>query len=168
MSKRLPVLAALGCFAGIACAAPASGAALLRDRVTAAHPVNARCSDTLRSGPGVVRRRLTAPATGELTARLDGRGGDWDVAVFGHSRREPVAASGSRGSREVAGGFVSAGDALTIQACRRSGSGSEVPLAVDLDPIVPGEPGTESLVDVATPTQASKQALVGLGLDVTE
>jgi hypothetical protein len=160
--------ATLACVAAIAWAAPASATELLRDGVTAQHAVNSSCSANLRAGPGVVRRHLIAPATGELTARLHGGAGDWDLAVFGRSRREPVAASAYRGSREVAGGFVSIGDVLTVQACRRSGRGSAVRLAVDLDPIVPGEPETESLVDVTTPTQASKQALTGLGLDVTE
>ncbi|MEA2450075.1 MAG: hypothetical protein QOG63_2007, partial [Thermoleophilaceae bacterium] len=143
---------------------PASAARLLDTHVRAKHAVRANCIAQRRSGPGVTTRRLIAARTGYLTARLRGGAkGDWDLAVFARGQREPVAASAYRGSVEVASGFVTRGDRLVVQACRRSGRGRSVSMSVGVRR-VPGARARASLVRV----HAGPAALRGLHLDAAE
>ncbi|HEV7845434.1 MAG TPA: M14 family zinc carboxypeptidase [Thermoleophilaceae bacterium] len=154
--------------AALAAAAPASAARpLLRTNVRAAESAPASCIDHRHSGPSIARRRLTAPRTGYLTARLKAGRGDWDLAVFARGRRAPVAESAYRGSVEVAAGFVKRGQRLTVQACRRSGGAATARLSVVLERASPSR-GHLSMVRVFTPTASRARALSRLGLDVTD
>ena len=67
----------------------------------------------------------------------------------------------------MAEGFLGGGRAFTVQACRRSGSASSATLNVFAQ-AVPGSSQKASLVEVSTPTEASKDLLQTLGLDQTE
>jgi hypothetical protein len=162
-------VALLALIAALVFTAPAGAQrVLLRTHAQAPTSVVANCIDHRRSGSSVATRRLTAPRTGYLTARLDGgRRGDWDLAVFARGQREPAAASAYRGSVEVASGFVTKGQRLTIQACRRRGSAGAADLSVDFERVNPKR-GRIQLVRVSTPTTAHAFALSRLGLDVIE
>ena len=149
-------------------AAPASASEVLSQRVTAAQAVDSTCIDGLRSGAGVVRRDFSAPDTGTLTARLNAASGDWDLAVYRRSGGLLVAGAAGSAASEVAGGYAFKGEALTLQACRRSGAGA-ADVTVDLDAIdTSAKPVTSSMVNVSTPTRAHKRKLQRLGLDMTE
>jgi hypothetical protein len=166
LTSRVVLLALI---AALVLTAPAGAQrVLLRTDAQAGTAAAASCIDHRRSGSSVALRRLTAPRTGYLTARLDGgRRGDWDLAVFARGKREPVAASAYRGSVEVASGFVTKGQRLTVQACRRRGSAGAADLSVDFERVNPKR-GRLSLVRVSTPTTAHAYALSRLGLDVVD
>jgi carboxypeptidase T len=154
--------------AALAAAAPATAARpLLRTNAQAADSAAASCIDHRRSGPSIATRRLTAPRTGYLTARLNGGRGDWDLAVFARGQSAPVAESAYRGSVEVAAGFVKRGQRLTVQACRRSGGAASARLRVVLERAKLSRAHL-SAVRVFTPTPAHARALSRLDLDVTD
>ena len=165
MTGRVVPIALL---AALAAAAPATAARpLLRTTAQATGSAKAGCIDHRRTGPSIATRRLTAPRSGYLTARLDGGRGDWDLAVFARGQGAPVAESAYRGSVEVAAGFVKRGQRLTVQACRRSGGAATARLRVVLERANPAR-GHLSMVRVTTPITAHAYALARLGLDVTE
>ena len=150
--------------------ASASGATLLRaplkgvqdsvDRTCAAKP--------LGDVAGVVTRKLTAPSLGMVNARLSGGKGDWDLAVFDATTGDVVAGSAHAGSREVATGFVTAGQTLLVQVCAREGAGGVPRLAVGLEAIDAADTATPSLARVIVPDDARMGQLQELGLDLTE
>jgi zinc carboxypeptidase len=166
LSLTLTVLAAFGISAPVA-----SARALLEDTLAAKRSVDRSCGARLVTGSKArVHRRLTAPATGWIEARLSPvgrRGGDWDVAVFNRSNRRLVAASAGFESTEVASGPVIRGEPLVVQACRRKGRG-RVALDVAFTPTRGGTAEIPSIVRVSAPSRARRQELVGLGLDLTE
>ena len=153
----------------LSAAAPAAASSELLDApVTVPRAAPASCTDALRpAGSGVAHRRLTAPAAGYLTARLDGASGEWDLAVFKKTGGSPVAGSTYRGAHEVAAGYVAGDDDLVVQACRRSGPGGAARLSVDLDE-VDERPVKLSLARVSTPTAERKADLDRLGIELTE
>jgi Zinc carboxypeptidase/RTX calcium-binding nonapeptide repeat (4 copies) len=150
--------------------APAARAdSLLAATVSAGDAVDRDCTTReLAGAPGVDSRSITAPSLAMIEARLDGTGGDWDVAVIDAESGATVAGSAYRGSNEVAQGFVTEGQELVVQACRRSGGSESAELTVDATEVEPGPTEPSSLVNVATPTGAAKSELQTLGLDVTE
>ena len=168
-SLRLRLAVAAGALAAGLAAAPSAGASALDTRVSAASAADRSCIAGPASGASVVRRTVTAPATGQLSARLAGSGtGDWDLAVFGAAKRL-VAGGASFGLSEVAGGIVAKGEELTVQACRRSGNTRSVRLIVDVLPVdVPTNPEPIQLVRVSLPTPAARDALDATGVDQTE
>ena len=101
-----------------------------------------------------------------MAARLKSRG-DWDVAIFGAKGRL-VAGSASYGGNELAEGFVRRGERLTIQACRFRGSAASARVSINFTRLAKRQQGKVQVVDVATPTRASKERLQTLGLDLTE
>ena len=168
--KRSLVLAAVA--AALVAAAPAQGASLLSGELGARHALDRSCDARLGPARGAhVERRLSSPGSGWINARLTpaaGRRSDWDVAVFDRASRRLVAASADFGSNDVASGIVTRGEALIVQACRRSGAG-RVQLDVDFTAVdTRGEVPKTSLVRVSTPTRARRQELAGLGLDLSE
>ena len=148
--------------------APAAPARLLDATLSAPAAVDRACQTGLRSGRGVASRTVAAPGVGELTARLDGAGGDWDLALFDATGRQ-VGAGASPGADELASGFTLAPGPVTVQACRRTGTGSAAKLTVGFSALdVSKRPEPIQLVSVDTPTRAAKERLEGLGLDMTE
>ncbi|MDA0168233.1 M14 family zinc carboxypeptidase [Solirubrobacter taibaiensis] len=167
MSRRLLVIALVA--AGAAPQA-AQASSVLDTRVTASGSAAAPCQQALRRGaPGVVTRPVLAPSAGQLTVRLDGQG-DWDVALFGADDRL-VAGGGSPDGQEIAQGWTLAPGTLTVQACRRTGTGAAT-LSVAHEPLVGdralARANAPQLVSVSTPTRADKDRLVALGMDLTE
>jgi hypothetical protein len=117
-------------------------------------------------------RELVADVTGAVRARLAGAG-DWDLAVYDTATGEVVAGAAGFRTNELAEGFVTKGQRLTVQACRYAGSAPTTRLSVDVvegPPLLPvtGPLNQLTLVNVATPTRASKARLQALALDLTE
>ena len=156
--------------AGFVVAAP--GAASGADgQVSVGTAVSRTCSaDSVEGAAGTVSRELSVTEDGFLRTSLTGRG-DWDVAVFDQADDRLVAASAGFGGTELAGGFVSEGQRLLVQACRLSGSGSTATLATNVQPLGDTTDGTTdvlSVVEVATKDRGAKARLQALGLDLTE
>lgn len=157
--------------AGLASAAippGATAAALQADRAVARE-----CAAERHVGDeGVGVRAWRAPATGLLDIELaGGPGGDWDLAVF-HPREERAAgASSAFGSDERVTTWVTRGERLLIQGCRRSADGPRsVPLSFDLFPrssIPPVSHERISLESVAILGTDDLARLEALGLDLT-
>ncbi len=153
----------------VAIADTASASVLLDERVTSAKAKKRTCQTGVARGAGVVKRNVTASASGLVRARTAARGaGDWDVAIFSRKDRRLVAASAYRGSTEVAQGVAAEDEPLTVQACRRSGRTKAARLTVDSTPVPAGSGEKIQLVRIQTPTDASKRLLDTLGLDLTE
>lgn len=117
-------------------------------------------------------RELEADVTGTVRARLSGAG-DWDLAVYDAATGEVVAGSAGFRTNELAEGFVTRGQRLTVQACRYAGSAPTAELSVEVieaPPLLPitGPLTQLALLEVATPTRESKARLQALGLDLTE
>lgn len=168
MSRRFMIA-----LTAVALAVPptAEASTVLDTRVTAGGSAAAPCQQALRRGaPGVVTRPVLVPGAGQVTVRLDGGRGDWDVALFG-ADGQPVAGGASPDGREVTSGWALEAATLTLQACRRSGS-REAAVAVAFEPVsgdgAAARADAPSLVSVRTPTRADKARLVALGLDMTE
>ncbi len=158
------------CASALLIAMPAGAAADLIDTtVTSADAQSRDCVSRPASGAGVVRRDVTADASGLVRATLAGQGtGDWDLAVFDKASGQPVAGSAAYGMKELAEGVAAKGQALIVQACRRSGSADTVALNVRSIPL-PAPTGEKiQLLRVALPTAAARDALDATGLDQTE
>ena len=161
------------CAAAICALAAAAVPAARAQPVRAETAVGRDCATSLVTGSaaGVAERRWTAPADGLLTVRLEGGGApDWDLAIFRDGEPRAVAASTSVTSDELARAWVSAGDPLTIQACRRAGDMAAVPLSLDFLQIArPARAtGPTSLASVTISGPADLARLEQLGIDVTE
>ena len=99
-------------------AAPAADA---RD-LTVAGAVARTCDDRLlTSAAGVAVERFRAHRPGLVTITLDGRRGDWDLAIFRPDGRLDTA-SATSGASEKALAYLRAGQELVAQACRRRGA----------------------------------------------
>lgn len=169
MSRRLMIA-----LTAVALVVPqaADASTVLDTRVATEGVAAAPCQEALRRGaPGVVTRSVLVPGAGQVTVRLDGTDGDWDVALFG-ADGELVAGSASPDAQEVTSGWATEAATLTVQACRRSGSARSAPIEVAFAPLTgdaaAARADAPSLVSVHTPTRADKDRLVGLGLDMTE
>jgi hypothetical protein len=151
-------------------AAPSTASADLVDETISSSEAQPRvCQARTAAGAGVVQRRVTATASGLIRARLSGEGsGDWDLGVFDTLTGRSVAGSASFGLRELAEGVAAKGQALTVQACRRSGSAGTVRLSVQSVPLPAPTGARIQLVRVSVPNEGSRAALESLGLDLTE
>ena len=134
-------------------------------------PIQRDCAEQMlpAGSPGAAGRTFTAPASGILTARLQGDGQpDWDLAMFRGGT--PVAASTAFGSIERASTWVDAGDSVLVQACRRDGRRAEVPLSLDLYGMELPKPSADriSLESVPISSPDEIEVLEQLGFDVTE
>ncbi|CAA9501315.1 MAG: Carboxypeptidase T precursor [uncultured Solirubrobacteraceae bacterium] len=149
-------------------ATPAGAAELTTSQTTAKRG----CIDRLAAdgARGTTRTAYTATATGLVHARLTGaKGSDWDLAIFDARTRERVAGSASFGSKELAEGFVSKGQRLTIQACRLSGNGKATLTTSSKRLGLPAGPAEPiKVVEVRTPQDGDKARLQQLDLDLTE
>ncbi len=118
---------------------------------------------------GVARHRYAASVEGAVTFRIAGgaRAGDWDLALFDEGGNK-LAASANGAATEVVSAWTYAGDRLTLQACRRSGSARSVRLTVS--PVAAELPRDEvsKLIRVGTAgNRLVPTMLEELGLDVT-
>ena len=115
MTPRGLLTSAVAAAAFIVLAAPASAAT-----IAASSAVDRSCTArALQTGAGYVRQTVAAPSPGSVTARLDGSGGDWDLAVFDAVTGRLIAGSAHRGSHEVASGYTSQ---ATVSPSRPAGS----------------------------------------------
>jgi hypothetical protein len=168
MRSHLP--AGLGALVLLLAAPAGAGAATFVARTVQASGAHASSCHgrALASGRGVRTLRVTAPQTGLLRATLSARG-DWDLAVFDAGSKRTVAASAGPSGRELAEGFVAAGEPLLVQACRRDGAGPRARLTATTAAL--GREAASApaqLVTVATPDRASRSRLAALGLDPAE
>ena len=85
---------------------------LLDTTLTASTAHDRDCTTRLLGTKAQPTAKLTAPAGGWLTARLEGDGpGDWDLAIFEPETGRLVAGSAQYGSVETAQGIVGTGTA---------------------------------------------------------
>jgi hypothetical protein len=169
VSRRGAVL--LAAVAAVAASAsPAAASELLTAHIASTKAAFRSCSDRpANGGAGIVQRRATAPKLGWVNAKLQGGGGDWDLAVFDARTNRLVAGDSGFTADEVASGVTQPGERLIVQACRLSGSGSRAALNVSFSPIDTSKtPPTLSLVRVSVPNRARKDELDGMGLDLAE
>ena len=154
---------------GLAAPQTAGAQDLLTTTVSAGSTAQRECAARAVSGAtSVVTRQVATPMSGIVAVKLNAAGGDWDVAVFDSTGRT-VAASAGLNSVEVASGFVGRAAALTVQACRLSGSAGSATLGVSFAAVPTGNLGQRAqLVNVKTPTAFHKDLLNLLDLDVTE
>jgi hypothetical protein len=172
--RHLLVLLALAATALTPATAAADGPVGVRPLITetvqagAAEPRS--CLDRAPAGArGVVTRRVTVPGSGVVAARLVADGGDWDVALFDIRTGRLVAGSAAFGANELAEGFVGGGREVLVQACRRRGGGSRASLDVTATPVPQGTAeNTPSLLKVIVGSQAERNRLTGMDVDVTE
>ena len=156
------------CAAALGAAAPVSASAAT---VSVERAVERSCSARLApaGAPGVRAVRHRAERQGFLTARLRAASGDWDLAVFDAAGGELGAASSSGGPAEAVTVGVKAGQALVVQACRRSGRSSRAQVRIALTPAVaeagPSEP--VQIVRVTLGLPGARERLDAMGLDVT-
>ena len=140
-------------------------------QLTAAKAKKRTCVTQLASTRkrGIDRAAYTAPMSGFVNVRLGGaRRGDWDLAVFDARTKEALASSQGFSSDELAQTWVTSGQRLAIQGCRRSGRARSANLSIELvDLARPKGLGTPRLVRVDVKNGADVQRLEGLGLDVT-
>jgi hypothetical protein len=138
-------------------------------RIDQAVPRDCAAEPLPEGTPGTARPSWTAPASGLLTSRLDGDlGSDWDLALFRDG--DAIGASTNFGSVERATAWVSPGDRIEVQACRRDGGRESVPLALDLHAMTLPAPTPErfSMESVPITSPQDLVRLEALGLDVTE
>jgi hypothetical protein len=151
-------------------AAPTALAAEQRTTLSAGESIpRERCDQRLLEGePGVATQRFEPSTGGLLTAALEGtRFSDWDLALFDRDGRL-LGASNGFGAAERALARVAPGSTVTVQACRRFGSESDVPLTLDVFEVPRHDGGTPAqLVEVAIGDEADHQRLEATGLDVT-
>ncbi|MFP5365068.1 MAG: M14 family zinc carboxypeptidase [Thermoleophilia bacterium] len=161
-------IAVVACFLLAATAAPSQAATT---QLRAAGATGVAChARVLPAGRGVVVRYREASRTGLLRTRLRASG-DWDLAVFDASSRRLVAAAASPSGRELADGFVAAGQRLRMQACRRAGAGARAVLRtqeIALAPQRPQDGAGVRVVSVTVRDRAARSRLARLGLDAAE
>ncbi len=170
MNPRLRALL-IAVLALCALLAPAAAQArdLLATTISAPRNQDRDCTTRLLGGPAQPTTRLTSPAGGWITARVDGDGpGDWDLAIFETETGRLVAGSAAFGDIEIAEGIVGTGAPLAVQACRRTGDTRTAKLTVSLDPVNATTPVKAQLVKVSVPNRARNAQLEKLGLDLTE
>ena len=137
----------------VALAVPATASAAPRvlppsdQDLTAAQAVKRTCAARLLSANanGIARDMWKAPMSGFVNVRLSGaRRSDWDLAVFDAASGARLGSSQAFGSTELVQTWVTSGQRLSIQGCRRSGARRS---ALEVQ-----------LVDVAPPKQLAKGA----------
>ena len=155
----------VGAAVAIAClavAAPASATTLRAERA-----LDRSCSQHERSDAGVAKQTVHSAGVAAVSARLTGARGNWNLAVFDAESGRRVASSSFARGDEVASGFAVDEGPLVVQACRLDGSDETADVSVDIRELTtPTSP--MQLVRVATPTEVERDALTGLGLDLTE
>ena len=135
--------------------------------VAASKPRSCTAKLAPAGAPGVAQRRVAARGLGWFQATLDARSGDWDVAIFDARTRRLVGGSAGFRAHEVAGGKVTAGQRLVVQACRVRSSASRAQLSTQFDRLVQTKERLR-MVRVAAPLGDEARRMQELGLDLTE
>jgi hypothetical protein len=139
-------------------------------KLAAADAVKRTCGARLLRADrrGIARKSWRAPMSGFVNVRLAGaRKADWDLAVFDAASRRRMGSSQAFGSTELVQTWVTSGQRLAIQGCRRSGARRSVLEVQLVDVAPPKKLGTPSLVRVKLGDGADLHNLEELGLDVT-
>ena len=163
---------ALAAIAGIC--APTAFAAEPRSqslRLTVSEAQRQFCATKSVTGEGVARRSFTSPVEGIASVRLSGpASSDWDLAIVDQSSDKVLDGSANLGASELATAFVSSGQGVVVQACRRSGEAATVGLSVDFTPVKRNGASdyTTKMVRVSLGSKADFKRLEGLGLDTTD
>jgi hypothetical protein len=120
--------------------------------------------------PGVARTTYTGRANGAATFRSAGTRGDWDLTLFDRNGRK-LDASADGSSTEVVSTWLSLGDRVIVQGCRRTAAAPRS-LPVTVNAVVAARPAATGfrprVVTVRHHGVAQIHALEELGLDVTE
>ncbi|HWT91535.1 MAG TPA: M14 family zinc carboxypeptidase [Solirubrobacteraceae bacterium] len=121
--------------------------------------------------PGVGARSFDTAGVGHLQVRTSGANGDWDLAVF-DTAGNVLASGASPDAQEIGEGWTGGAGPVRVQVCRRSGEAEALDVQATFERLDPQAEATDAdvpqLVSVQTPTRADKDALVALGLDMTE
>ena len=123
-----------------------------------------------RGARGIATTTWRAPMSGFVTVRLSGaRRADWDLALFDAASRRRLASSEGFGSREVAQTWVTSGQRLLVQGCRKRGRArrARATAAIKFLDVAPPERSTPSLVRVKRPSDLVLHTLETKGFDVT-
>ena len=152
-----------------AIAAPAQARPLLATTLTVPGAVSDRTcfARELNSGPGVAKLSVRSPGYGLIKVRLVAASGNWELGVFDAKTGRPVAGSAHFGARELAEGLARKGQALLVQACRRSGA-TRATMTVGFETLDRRAISDVQLVRVSTPTREARQKLLALGFELTE
>src|SRR3954453_6683487 len=167
----LPALAGGGIAAVPGPAAPAGAPAVLKpvlDTLAAPTAVARSCESDLGSSLlGVAKTSYVAPMSGYVTVRGNAPStSEWDLAVFDAATGKRLGASQGFGSNEVVQTWVSAGQRLAIQGCRRKGDAATFDVATTLVDVAPPKyEGKSQLIQVKA-TNAQLAPPDALGLDV--
>ncbi|MDQ3571452.1 MAG: hypothetical protein M3383_01165 [Actinomycetota bacterium] len=134
--------------------------------VTAPQAFDRSCINGKRTDSAVASKTVSVPGVSAVTARLEGGGGNWDLAVVDEAGRV-VASSAFAGGSEIAEGFATGPGDLYVQACRRNGTDSTARLTVDTIELTEPAPRLQ-MVRVSTPSADSADELASSGFDLTE
>ena len=142
--------------------APLEPQRLLDADLTADGVAAGACHTAWRAGdPGIATESVSISGLGEVVARLNASGGDWDLALFGADGRS-LAGGATTAADETASSFVLGAQTVRIQACRRSDDAARTAtLDVDFTAIdTSRKPEKVQLVSVKTPTKLAKARLM--------
>jgi hypothetical protein len=128
------------------------------------------CATRSVTGSGIHRRSIVSPVDGVLGVRTSGgASADWDLGILDAASGAALSGSAQRAANEYATALVRKGQRLTLQTCRRTGTGTlAVRYAFTKLPKAESSGYQSKLVRVATPTDAAKARLAGLGLDTAD
>lgn len=135
---------------------------------TAASLTSASCAAT-RASRGTDHIAYTAPAEGYLTVRTaGGAGSDWDLALLDATAKRTLVSSMGFGADELAQLWVTKGQRITAQACRRAGSSDTLQVRFNLlKSKISTDDRTVSVINVKYKSFAELDVLEAAGIDVT-
>jgi hypothetical protein len=153
--------------AAAAQAAPVSLPAVKRS-VSASGTTQASCYQGLRSGSGIATTSYRAPMAGFVDVRSSAVKGDWDLALYdARNPHRAVQGSNAFDSREVTQSWATVGQRFVVQACRRNGTSTTLPLAITFtDAVAPKSDMAPQMLRVTVKRQDLAK-LEGLGVDVS-
>src|SRR4051794_30503195 len=162
----MPRLVSRPALAGLAAAAAIAPAAASAATPATLAPVTGAISAPLK---GCATTTYTAPISGYVTVRgVAADTSDWDLVVRDKRTGAQLAASRGFGSHEVAQSWVSSGQRLTLQGCRRAGKASTFSVATTLvDVAPPSVDGTPQLLEVSYKSNRDLERIEQTGLDLT-
>jgi hypothetical protein len=110
----------------------------------------------------------TAKLGGFVTGRLDAAGGEWDLDLVDVASNTTLSRSHAFGPREVVQAWVTAGQALTLKACRVSGNVGTATATVDFVDAVKPKATKASIISIPRVSQAMYDKLTAAGFDMAE
>jgi hypothetical protein len=169
-SLPLAVVAALFTLtsSALAASAPASLPTVERS-LSAAQAVKQSCVADRAGRAGAATTSWIAPMSGYVTTRLAASDrSDWDLTLFDAATGRRLASSQGFGSHEVAQTWVSSGQRVTAQGCRRKGSARSAKVSFKFFDVAPPKTGAApQLLSVNIKGSEDLERLEALGLDVT-